>query len=185
MMHRWENVNKKALFIIVLLCLITGCGKAADNINSDKKDTAQDITSIEEPIQDESLINDQDNETSKKKENSGMTVKYKMQELEFLRDGKKIYGRIYLPEGDGPFPVAIMGHGFGANLSMMEGYAKSFAENGIAAYVFDFIGGGHDIKSDGKMTEMSVLTEAADMNTVLDGILALDIIDKNNIFAMG
>jgi L-ascorbate metabolism protein UlaG (beta-lactamase superfamily)/pimeloyl-ACP methyl ester carboxylesterase len=78
-----------------------------------------------------------------------------------------------------------MGHGFGANLSMMEGYAKSFAENGIAAYVFDFIGGGHDIKSDGKMTEMSVLTEAADMNTVLDGILALDIIDKNNIFAMG
>ena len=185
MMHRWENVNKKALFIIVLLCLITGCGKAADNINSDKKDTAQDITSIEEPIQDESLINNKDNETSKKKENSGMTVKYKMQELEFLRDGKKIYGRIYLPEGNGPFPVAIMGHGFGANLSMMEGYAKSFAENGIAAYVFDFIGGGHDIKSDGKMTEMSVLTEAADMNTVLDGILALDIIDKNNIFAMG
>ena len=185
MMHRWENVNKKALFIIVLLCLITGCGKAADNINSDKKDTAQDITSIEEPIQDESLINNKDNETSKKKENSGMTVKYKMQELEFLRDGKKIYGRIYLPEGDGPFPAAIMGHGFGANLSMMEGYAKSFAENGIAAYVFDFIGGGHDIKSDGKMTEMSVLTEAADMNTVLDGILALDIIDKNNIFAMG
>ena len=185
MMHRWENVNKKALFIIVLLCLITGCGKTADNINSDKKDTAQDITSIEEPIQDESLINNKDNETSKKKENSGMTVKYKMQELEFLRDGKKIYGRIYLPEGDGPFPAAIMGHGFGANLSMMEGYAKSFAENGIAAYVFDFIGGGHDIKSDGKMTEMSVLTEAADMNTVLDGILALDIIDKNNIFAMG
>lgn len=185
MMHRWENVNKKALFIIVLLCLITGCGKTADNINSDKKDTAQDITSIEEPIQNESLINAQDSETNKKKEDSGMTVKYKMQELEFLRDGKKIYGRIYLPEGDGPFPVAIMGHGFGANLSMMEGYAKSFAENGIAAYAFDFIGGGHDIKSDGKMTEMSVLTEAADMDTVLDGILALDIIDKNNIFAMG
>ena len=185
MMHRWENVNKKALFIIVLLCLITGCGKTADNINSDKKDTAQDITSIEEPIQNESLINAQDSETSKKKEDSGMTVKYKMQELEFLRDGKKIYGRIYLPEGDGPFPAAIMGHGFGANLSMMEGYAKSFAENGIAAYAFDFIGGGHDIKSDGKMTEMSVLTEAADMDTVLDGILALDIIDKNNIFAMG
>ena len=185
MMHRWENVNKKALFIIVLLCLITGCGKSVDNINSDKADTVHDITSIEEPIQDESLINAQDNETSKKKENSGMTVKYKMQELGFIRDGKKIYGRIYLPEGDGPFPAAIMGHGFGANLSMMEGYAKSFAENGIAAYVFDFIGGGHDIKSDGKMTEMSVLTEAADMNTVLDGILALDIIDKNNIFAMG
>ena len=185
MMHRWGNTNKKALFIIVLLCLITGCGKSVDNINSDKADTVHDITSIEEPIQDESLINAQDNETSKKKENSGMTVKYKMQELGFIRDGKKIYGRIYLPEGDGPFPATIMGHGFGANLSMMEGYAKSFAENGIAAYVFDFIGGGHDIKSDGKMTEMSVLTEAADMNTVLDGILALDIIDKNNIFAMG
>ena len=108
-----------------------------------------------------------------------------MQELEFIRDGKKIYGRLYLPKGDGPFPAVIMGHGFGANLSVMEGYAKSFAENGIAAYAFDFIGGGHDIKSDGEMTEMSVLTEAADMDTVLDGILTLDSIDKNNIFAMG
>ena len=36
------------------------------------------------------------------------------------------------------------------------------------AYVFDFNGGGLGSRSDGKMTEMSVLTEAADLEVVLD-----------------
>lgn len=173
------------MLILVLFCLIAGCGKETDNTGSDKADVTQNITDINEPVQEESKKEDQDSETNKKKEQSDMSSKYTMQELEFTRNGKKIYGRLYLPKGDGPFPTAIMGHGFGANLSMMEGYAKSFAENGIAAYAFDFIGGGHGIKSDGRMTEMSVLTEAADMNVVLDGIRDIDLIDKNNIFAMG
>ena len=106
-------------------------------------------------------------------------------EMTFTRDGKTIYGKLYTPRGDGPHPAVILGHQFGANHSTMEGYAKAFAENGIMAYAFDFIGGGHDIKSDGVMEEMSVLTEAADMSTVLDGIRALDNVDKNNIFLMG
>ena len=41
------------------------------------------------------------------------------------------------------------------------------------------------IHSDGKMTDMSVLTEAADLATVLDGLKELPQIDKRNIFLMG
>ena len=108
-----------------------------------------------------------------------------VKELEFYRDGMKIYGRLHLPGGAGPFPTVILAHGYAANLSMMEGYAVSFAKHGIAAYAFDFIGGGNDIKSDGTTSEMSVLTEAADMSAVLDGILALDEVDKDNVFLMG
>ena len=117
-------------------------------------------------------------------ESSG-SVKNKEQEMTFIRDGKTIYGKLYTPKGDGPFPAVILGHQFGANHSTMEGYAKAFTQNGIMAYAFDFIGGGHDIKSDGVMEEMSVLTEAADMSAVLDGIRGLDNVDKNNIFLMG
>lgn len=109
----------------------------------------------------------------------------KMQELTFERDGLKIYGELYMPAGAGPFPAIIIAHGFGGNLSHNRAYAERFAENGIAAYIFDFIGGGYGIQSDGKTTEMSVLTEAADMAVVLDGIAALDKIDSQNIFLAG
>ena len=110
---------------------------------------------------------------------------YSLEETEFYRDGMKIYGRLYIPAGEGPFPVAIMGHGLGQNLGHMDVYAKDFAKEGIAAYTFDFIGGGNSIRSDGKMTEMSVLTEAADFNVVFDGIRSLDVIDQDNVFVMG
>lgn len=108
-----------------------------------------------------------------------------MQELTFERDGLKIYGELYMPAGAGPFPAIIIAHGFGGNLSLNRTYAEEFAENGVAAYIFDFIGGGYGIQSDGKTTEMSVLTEAADMAVVLDSIAALDKIDSQNIFLAG
>lgn len=110
---------------------------------------------------------------------------YEAIEKEFYRDGKKIAGVLYMPNGTGDFPAVILAHGFGANMANMDGYARAFANEGIAACVFDFIGGGNDIKSDGEMTEMSVLTEAADMNIVFDGITELDGIDSSKMFLMG
>lgn len=108
-----------------------------------------------------------------------------MEVLNFERDGKKIYGELYLPAGAGPFSAVIIAHGFGGLCVQNQPYAEAFAQNGIAAYIFDFIGGGNDIQSDGATTEMSVLTEAADMAVVLDGLAALDEIDNKNIFLAG
>ena len=108
-----------------------------------------------------------------------------IKELILEREGRRIYGRLHIPAGKGPFPLVIICHGFGADLSDHEYYAKVFSRSGIAAYCFDFIGGGPDVKSDGKMTEMSVLTEAKDLNTVIDAIKALDLTDPDNLFLMG
>ncbi len=108
-----------------------------------------------------------------------------MEVLNFERDGKNIYGELYLPAGEGPFPAVIMAHGFGGQCAHNRPYAEVFAQNGIAAYIFDFIGGGNDIQSDGATTEMSVLTEAADMAVVLDGLAAMDKVDSENIFLAG
>ena len=108
-----------------------------------------------------------------------------MEVLTFERDGKKIYGELYLPAGEGPFPAVIMAHGFGGHCAHNRPYAEVFAQNGIAAYIFDFIGGGNDIQSDGETTEMSVLTEAADMAVVLEGLAAMEQIDSQNIFLAG
>ena len=110
---------------------------------------------------------------------------YETIEQDFYRDGKKIAGKLFMPNGSGDFPAVILGHGFNANMSNVEGYAKALANEGIAAYIFDFIGGGSNIQSDGLMTEMSVLTEAEDMNTVFDGVAALDGIDGSKMIVMG
>lgn len=108
-----------------------------------------------------------------------------MKELILKREGRKIYGHLHTPKGKGPFPAVIICHGFGADLNDHEYYAKVFSRNGIAAYCFDFIGGGPKVRSDGTMTEMSVLSEVKDLYAVMDAIEALDVIDSNNLFLMG
>ena len=174
---------KQGLFIcsvLIMALTLASCGKTEEAAKSE-----EDVSAVLEAVQDEEKSIAQTDEATAEDKTPDTKEDDTMQEMEFTRDGLKIYGRLYLPAGEGPFPTAIMGHGFGANLSMMEGYARSFAENGIAACAFDFIGGGHGVKSDGVMTEMSVLTEAADMNTVLDGIREMDFCDKDNLFVMG
>ena len=101
------------------------------------------------------------------------------------RDGMQIYGELYLPEAEAPHPLVIMSHGFGGNHRSCEYYADAFARNGIAAYVYDFIGGGRGSQSDGDMTEMSVLTEAADLGAVLDQLKAREDMDERRIYLFG
>ena len=110
---------------------------------------------------------------------------YTVEQVWLERDGMRIYGELYLPKGSGKRPLVILSHGFGGNHSYTEGYARIFAENGITAYAFDFIGGGIGSKSDGKITEMSVLTEAADLNAVIDGLLVRDDIDPSELYLLG
>lgn len=110
---------------------------------------------------------------------------YGIYETDFERDGMKLYGELYLPVGDEPFPVVVLAHGFNGTHKKMELYAQEFADHGIAAYVFDFIGGGAGSLSDGNMTDMSVMTEVKDLNAVLDGLREDSRIDKEQLFLMG
>lgn len=94
---------------------------------------------------------------------------YTVQRLDFKRNEQTIAGELYLPKEMHDKALVILSHGFGANWSKTKPYAQYLASHGLAAYVFDFIGGGLDIQSDGQTTDMSVLTEAADLETVLNG----------------
>ena len=110
---------------------------------------------------------------------------FKVQEYSFQRNGMKIYGELFIPDRTTPMPLVILAHGFGGNHGGVKGYAKVFAEHGIAAYIFDFIGGGNNIKSDGKMTGMSVLTEAEDLAVILDNLKADSRFKPKQIFLFG
>lgn len=108
------------------------------------------------------------------------------EEIWFQNGEKKIYGQMFLPvEEKDKYPAVVISHGFNGSYEDNIGRAGLFASNGYAAVVFDFCGGGRRSKSDGEMTEMSVLTEAADLNAVIDGMLVLDYVDAENFFLLG
>lgn len=102
------------------------------------------------------------------------------------RDGQKIYGKLFLPEEtDAPLPLVILSHGLGSDHRIMEPYAENFAENGFAAFVFDYIGGSEESMSDGSMTGMSVLTEAEDLSCILESFRSDSRFSENEIFLFG
>lgn len=111
---------------------------------------------------------------------------YRAYRLPFSRNGQQIYGQLYLPATEAAsYPLVIIGHGFGSSHRSTAPAARDFARAGIAAYVFDFIGGSPHSASGGSMTDMSVLTEEEDMHAVLDGLRASSLVQERNVFLMG
>ena len=80
----------------------------------------------------------------------------------------RLYGVLQMPEGRTPLPLIILSHGFGGTHEGHQDYTDYFTARGFATFSFDFCGGGVGSRSDGDMTEMSVLTEAGDLNAVID-----------------
>ena len=79
-----------------------------------------------------------------------------------------IYGILQIPENGGSVPLIILSHGFGGTHAGNQDYADYFLDQGFATYNFDFCGGGLGSRSAGTMLEMSVLTEAEDLNAIIE-----------------
>lgn len=89
-----------------------------------------------------------------------------------------------LPESaDQPLPLVILCHGLGGSYEECLPYVQKLAERGVAACCFDFRGGGG--MSDGEPEEMSVLTEVADLELVMDTLRRLPEIDPERIVLAG
>lgn len=117
---------------------------------------------------------------------TNLKEEYNMQELSLHKGDMKIYGQIYLPgNGTEQYPTVIIGHGFGGSYSDNIQNAKELAQAGYACYIFDFCGGSPYSSSDGSMLDMSVMTEAEDMEAVLEQMEEQSFVDQQNIFLMG
>lgn len=104
---------------------------------------------------------------------------YSVSSFQCQREGLTIRGREYRPAGDN-LPVAIVCHGFMAWQDTVQQYTKFLAELGYCAYSFDFCGGSvlSRGKSDGKTTDMSVLTEVRDLEAVISHVQSLPYTSK-------
>ncbi len=114
---------------------------------------------------------------------------YEVREIWCDNNGQKIYGEAYIPKTEGKSPLVIHSHGMGTNHNAGASYGEKYAPYGVALYCFDFRGGTNLNKrtnrSDGKTTEMSVLTEASDVTAVLNAAKTWDFVDTDRIYLEG
>ena len=175
---RESHATKRALGALTLLCLIlcvllAGCGKsgAADGGSGQAASNSQAATDTWQSVETERV---------------SMTASYTTRELWVQNGDLKIYGIAYVPDDSEKAPLAVFSHELGNDHTSGERYAERLAQSGYAVYVFDFCGGtvGGN-RSDGSNAEMSVLTEASDLEAVLRAARTWDFVDADRIVLMG
>ena len=91
---------------------------------------------------------------------------------------------LYQPNGKGPHPCVILGHGFGAIRQMrLDAYAERFAQAGLAAFVFDYR---HFGASGGEPRQLlDIKQQLADWAAAISYVRTLDSIDVGRIALWG
>ena len=171
------NVYKKMCCVLValaaLLSMVTSCSTAESEITVSSELNVTTSDTVTEPSESSAeasvdkiiaegieLVDYEDN----------------LKGIKVYRDEREIDGLLYLPEGNGPFPVCFFVQGLGAPSVAYEDIAESLAENGIAAVLIDFPA------DDGKY---SYVTEAEDLMAVVDGVTSFTFIYCRNVFLWG
>ena len=109
------------------------------------------------------------------------------------RDGLTIRGAQYLPNNfkeNEKYPAVIVSHGFTGNYMEMAEYCRDFAKMGYVTYSFSFCGGSSlevddRLKSDGKTTDMTILTEVEDLIAVKNYVKSQPFVDTENLILAG
>ncbi|MDO4462550.1 MAG: alpha/beta hydrolase [Bacteroidia bacterium] len=112
---------------------------------------------------------------------------YRVEELCIkTRNGKNIWGELYIPNTDQrPIPTIVMAHGYNSSHGEPKEFAITMAMNGVASYIFDFVGGGNNCKSDGKTTDMTIFTEKENVEDIVAEIKKLDFVDPQDVSLLG
>lgn len=155
------------LLLACALIGIVGCSKA--NLEISKEESSVDSIDTK----------------SESKTPMQITYEYEIREIDCSIDGQNIYGVAYIPQTEDRVPLAIFGHELGSTHRSGIPYAEELASRGIAVYTLDFRGGSVGSQSDGSTVGMSVMTEAADMEAVLESAKEWEFVDSSRIVMIG
>ena len=110
----------------------------------------------------------------------------------FSNEGQTIIGTLAMPEGDGPFPVALLLHGFTGTRhelpvvdtedTMFSRAARWLGERGVASLRIDFRGSGD---SEGAWEDTTFSGQIADTIAALDYLEMLEGVDSGDISILG
>lgn len=197
-----KKITKILLCTAMSSALLFGCGQG--NVPASSNDTTA-VTSEDSSVSSKQDSNNnnvtdqnaEDPNVSQNQANESNTTEISIKEPEikdvsntektifFYRNDLKIFAKLRLPEGDGPFPLVILSYGSGGVYTQTDNIAQIIAKEGIAALAFDFIGTERGSQSDGLITDASALTQAEDIIAIIDSLDYLPYIDKNNVFLWG
>lgn len=97
-----------------------------------------------------------------------------------------IVGYLFTPDTDETQgQLVILSHGLATEQWHNLNTADSLACAGLRVFMFDYCGGSIHAESDGETTQMSVLTEKADLNAVIDAAKTWDGVDPGRIGLIG
>ena len=167
------------LFISAILLISCKTNVSIDNVSETVIEN-NDFSTIESIEESNNLVAN----------NMQYEVKIEDREVKNSESGNILRGTFYYPKDlhlSKKYPLIITSHELGATADMpwWQNYANHFANEGIAVFAFDYAGGGEKSRSDGLTTEMSVLTEASDLESVLNAVKDWPEIDKNKIILVG
>ncbi len=112
-------------------------------------------------------------------------MKTKTETFKCEREGLSIHGTMIRPASVDRCPIIIVSHEFMSDRLSVLPYVRFWAAQGFAAFCFDFCGGCIVGASAGKTTDMSVLTEMKDLQTVIDYAKSRSDTDDNRLYLMG
>ena len=101
-----------------------------------------------------------------------------------MADKVKLAGKLYLPDGPGPYPAVVMSHGFSALMDMgLDPFAKAFQKAGLAALIYDHRNFGH---SDGDIRqEVDPWQQIRDMREVISHARIHEALDSTRLALWG
>ncbi len=176
---------KKSLFTIILASLLTltACTSAADTKeSSDVTPTETTTEAATEAPTEEVTEAPTEKSTENIIEDSSATEK----KFTCYVDGQRVGGRLYHPEGEGPFPTIVFVPGMGMNYYLYAELFENLNNEGIAVAAFDCRGNAPTSTiSDGKFSEMTPSRLKNDIMAVTDFISAYQMVDSENLFIMG
>lgn len=111
--------------------------------------------------------------------------RYTVEKQNCTINGQTIVGFAYRPEREGRLPLVIFAHELCCTHRSGTPYAERLAEQGIAAYTFDFRGGSENSLSDGTPLQMSPMTEADDLAEVIREAQSWPFVDAEKIVVIG
>lgn len=157
------------LLLIMIAITVAACSiKADDSANKESIKDPEKEQRMEYASWEDVSVNDYREET--------VTVDY---------NGQTIWGIAYIPETEQEnYPLVICSHGLGGSYTSCMEYAELLASHGMATYCFDFRGGGGN-KSSGSTTEMSLITEATDIQTIIVSAKNWSFVDTEKIILLG
>ena len=105
----------------------------------------------------------------------------------YNKNGEKLGGKIYVPDGDGKYPVVIMVAGWGGQNSDFKNFATELAGNGVVAVCYDPIGYCTPTKSDGNglRTLVTLSGGASDIEDIIAALSNQPFIDKDQVYLLG